>query len=151
MLSNYPILWCPLLLLPSIFPSIRVFSNELALPIRWPNYCPRFISLQSKGLSRAFSSTTLQKHQFLGTQPSLCSNSYIHSWLWEKKIKKALIIWIFVGKGVSLLFNMLSTFVIAFLPRNKHLLIYRAKWSIAKKSYKESIAKESKLVIGEVE
>ena len=67
------------------FPSIKVFSTELALPIRWPNYWLSLISLQSKGFSRAFSRTTLKKHQFLGTQLSLWSNSYIHSWLLEKK------------------------------------------------------------------
>ena len=81
----------PLLLLPSIFPSIRVSCNELALRIRWPK-CWSFsfsispsneysglisfrmdgwISLQSKGLSRVFSNTTVQKHQFFGAQPSL--------------------------------------------------------------------------------
>ena len=95
---------CPLLLLPSIFPSIRVLSNELALQIRWPKYWSfsfsispymniqgwfplgfiGLISLQSKGLSRVFSSTTVQKHQFFGAQPSLSSNSHIHTWLLEK-------------------------------------------------------------------
>ena len=89
--KNHLILCCPLLLLPSIFPSIRVFSNESALRIRWPKYWsfsfnisssnehPRLISfmmdwlisLQSKGLSRVFSNTTVQKHQFFGTQLSL--------------------------------------------------------------------------------
>ena len=79
------------------------------------------ISLLSKGLSRVFSSTTVQKHQFFGTQPSLESSSYIHTWLLEKT---ALTIWTFVSKGMmSLFFNMLSRLVIAFLPRNKHLLI----------------------------
>ena len=83
--SNHLILCRPLLLLPSIFPSIRVFSNESILHIRWPKYCSFsfnishsneysglisfridwFISLQSKGLSRIFSNTTVQKHQFL--------------------------------------------------------------------------------------
>ena len=97
--SNHLILCRPLLLSPSIFPSIRVFSNELALPIRWLNYW-RFsfstnpsneysglisvrmgwvISLQSKGLSGVFSNTTVQKHQFFGTQPSSWSNSHIHT------------------------------------------------------------------------
>ena len=95
--SNHLILCHPLLFLPSIFPSIRVFSNELALRIRWPKYW-RFsfsispsneysgfislgltglISLQSKGLSRVFN-TTVQKHQFFNTQPSLWSNFHIH-------------------------------------------------------------------------
>ena len=81
--SNHLILCPPLLHLPSIFPTIRVFSNESALCIRWPKYwnfsfniCPSndhpgLISLQSKELSRVFSNTTLQKHQFFGTQLSL--------------------------------------------------------------------------------
>ena len=88
MLLNHLILCRPLLLLPSIFSSIRVFSNESALRIRWPNYwsfsfnispsseysglisfrTDWLISLQSKGLSRVFSNTTVQKHQFLGAQ-----------------------------------------------------------------------------------
>ena len=87
--SNHLILCCPLLLLPSIFPSIRVFSNESALCIRWPKYWSfsfnispyneyqdwfplgwtGLISLQSKGLSRVFSNIRVQKHQLFGTQP----------------------------------------------------------------------------------
>ena len=94
--SKHLILCCPLLL-PSIFPSIRFFSNELAVLIRWPkcwtsalvsvllmNIQGSFplgltvlISLLSKGLSRVFSSTTVQKHQFFSAQPSLLSNSHI--------------------------------------------------------------------------
>ena len=84
--SNHFILCHPLLLLPSIFPSIRVFSNELALHMRWPKYWSSsfnispsnehpgllawtgWISLQSKGLTRVFSNTTVQKHQFFGAQ-----------------------------------------------------------------------------------
>ena len=97
--SNHLILWHPLLLLPSVFPSIRVFSNELALHIRWPKYwsfsfsirpsnkyselisfrIDSLISLQSKGLSRVFSNTTIQRHQFSGTRPPLWSNSHIHT------------------------------------------------------------------------
>ena len=89
--SNHLILYCPLLLLPSIFPSIRVFTNESVLHIRWPKYwifsfniSPSneysrlislgrmgWISLQSKGLSRVFFNTTVQKHQFFGSQLSL--------------------------------------------------------------------------------
>ena len=79
------------------------------------------ISLQSKGLSRVFSNTTVQRHQFFGSQLSLWSNSHIHTWLLKKTI--ALIRWTFVGKVVSLLFNMLSRLVIAFLPKSKCLLI----------------------------
>ena len=86
--STHLILCHPLLLLPSIFPSIRVFSNESSLRIRWPKYWSfsfnispsnehpglgwtGWISLQSKGLSRVFSNTTVQNHQFFGTQLSL--------------------------------------------------------------------------------
>ena len=81
--SNHLILCRPLLLLPSTFPSIRVFSNESALPIRWRKYWsfsfnitlssehPGLISLQSKGLSKVFSNTTVQKHQFFGALLSL--------------------------------------------------------------------------------
>ena len=91
MLSNHHILCRPLLLPLSIFPSIRVFSNELLFHIRWPRYwsfsfiispsieysglvsfrIDWWISLQSKGLSRLFSNTTVQKHQFFSTQLSL--------------------------------------------------------------------------------
>ena len=89
-----------LLLLPSVFPSIRVFSSESALPIRWPKYWSFSISpyneysvdffridwsLLSNGLSRVFSNTTVQKHQFFSTQPFLLSISHIHTWLLEKQ------------------------------------------------------------------
>ena len=96
-LCNHLILCRPLLLLPSTFPSIRIFSNESALPIRWTKYwsfgysnspsngCSGLISLgltgliflQSRGHSRVLSSTTVQKHQFFGTEPSFWSNSQI--------------------------------------------------------------------------
>ena len=84
--SNHFILCCPLLLPPSIFPSIRVFSNESALRIRWPKYWSFSFSISpsneysglisfrmdwSKGLSRAFSNTTVQKHKFFGVQPRI--------------------------------------------------------------------------------
>ena len=138
MLSNYLILCCPLLLLPSVF---RIFSNESALcvggqsigvsasasvlPMNIQCWTPLeltgLISLQSKGLSRVFSSTTVQKCQFFSTRPSLWSSSHICTWLLEKTI--ALTIQIFVGKMMSLLFNTLSRFVIAFLPRSKHFSI----------------------------
>ena len=89
----------PLLLLPSVFPSIRVFSNESVNCIRWPKYwtfsfsigpsheysgLTSLIFLLSKELSRVFSSTTVWKHQFFDAQPSLCSSSHIHTWLLEK-------------------------------------------------------------------
>ena len=81
--SSHLILCYPLLLLPPIPPSIRVFSNESTLRMKWPNYWsfsfsispsnkhPGLISLHSKGLSRVFSNTTVQKHQFFGAQLSL--------------------------------------------------------------------------------
>ena len=103
MTSNHLIL-CRPLLLPSIFPSISVFSNESALCISWPkggvsastlvlpintqDWPPLgwtgWISLQSKGLSRVFSNTTVKTHQFFGAQLSSESNSNIHTWLLEK-------------------------------------------------------------------
>ena len=77
--------------------------------------------LQSKGLWRVLSNTTVQKHQFFSTQPSSQSYSHIHTWPLEKPI--ALTRWTFVGKVMSLLFNMLSRLVITFLPMSKGLLI----------------------------
>ena len=77
------------------------------------------ISLQSMGLSRVFSNMTIQKHHFFSTQASLWSSLHICTCL----LKKSLTIQTFVGKVMSLLFNMLSRFVIAFLPRSKCLLI----------------------------
>ena len=105
--------------------SIGASTSASVLPMNTKNWCPLgwtgWISLQSKGLSRVFSNTTVQKHQFFGTQLSLWSNSHIHTWLLEKTI--ALTRWTFVSKVIALLFNMLSRLVIAFLPRSKHLLI----------------------------
>ena len=97
--SSHLILCRPLLLLPPIPSSIRVFSNESALRMQWPKYWSfsfsiipskehpglislewtGWISLQSKGLSRVFSNTTVQKHQFFGAQLSSRSNSHIHT------------------------------------------------------------------------
>ena len=91
--SNHLVLCRPLLFLPSVFPSIKIFSSESALHIRWPEYrsfsfsisasneylglVSFRINLLSKGLSRVFSNTTVQKHQFFGAQTSLWSNSQI--------------------------------------------------------------------------
>ena len=141
--------WChptisscpPLLLPPSIFPSIRVFTNESVLPIRWPKYWSfssasvlpmniqdwfllgrtGWISLQSKGFSRVFLQhysakvSILRRSAFFIVQ---LSYPYITT---GKTI--ALTRWTFVGKVMSLLFNMLSRLVITFLPRSKRLLI----------------------------
>ena len=130
--SNHLILCRPLFLLPSIFPRIRVFFNESALHIRFcwstgasasasvlpmniqgwfPLGLTGLISLLSKRLSRVFSSTTTWKHQFFGTQPYLSSNFHIHTWLLERPK-----LWLYgplSAKLMSLLFNMLSRFVIA--------------------------------------
>ena len=85
------------------------------------------ISLQSKGLSRVFSSTTVQNYQFFSNEPSLWSNSYISTWKLKKlknsnnKTTIALTVCTFVGKVLSLLFNTLPWFVIAFLLHSKRL------------------------------
>ena len=106
MSSNHLIPCRPLLLLPSVFPSIRVFTMRQLFesggqrPKYWsfsfsispsndysgwfPLGLTALISLQSKGLSRVFSNTTVQKHQFFSTQPSLWSSSHIHTWPLEK-------------------------------------------------------------------
>ena len=95
---NHLIFCCPLLLLPSVFPSVRVFSGELVLPIRWPKYCSFNFNISPSNeysglisfridwldLLAVFSSTTILKHQFFGTQPSLWSNSHICIWLLER-------------------------------------------------------------------
>jgi len=111
--SNHLILCCPLLLLPSVFPSIRVFSNESALCIKWPKYWNFSFSISPsneysglisfriewfdflvlQGISRIFSSTTVQKHQFFGTQPSLWSTSHIRTWLLDNSHFRIKIKW----------------------------------------------------------
>jgi len=140
MSSNHLILCCPLLLLPSIFPSIRVFlmswystssgqsigasASASVLPMNIHDWfhlgLTSLISLQSKGLSRFFSSTTLQKYQFFALSliygPTVKS---IHDY-WKNI---TVTIQTFVSKVMSLLFNMLSRLVITFLPRSKCLLI----------------------------
>ena len=118
---------CHPLLLPSIFPSISVFSNESALCIRWPKYWSFSISpsneysglisfsidwfhlLAVQGLSRVFLSTIVQNHQFFSTQPSLWSN-LSHPYMTTGK-NIALTIRTFGGKVMSLLFNILPRFV----------------------------------------
>ena len=107
MLSKYLIPCCSLFLLPSIFPSIRAFSSESTLHIRWSFSwftlgLTGLISLQSKGLSRVFSSTTVQKHQFFGPQLSLWSNFHTPYMTTGKII--ALTRQTFVGKVISLPF-----------------------------------------------
>ena len=131
--SNYPILCRPLLLPPSIFPSIRLFSNESALCIRWPKYWsfsfnispsnehPGLISfrmdwldlLQSKGLSRVFSNTTVQKISSSALNFILqISHPYMTTGKTIVLTRQT-----FVSKVISLLFNILSRFVIAFFSQ----------------------------------
>ena len=109
-------------LLASGCQSIGASASILPMNIQdwFPLGLTGWISLQSKWL-RVFSNTTVQEHQFFGTQLSLWSNSHIRTWLLKKII--ALTRWTFVSIVMSLLFNMLSTLVIAFPPRIKHLLI----------------------------
>ena len=139
--SNYPILCHPLLLPPSIFPGIRVFSNESALLIRWPKYwCFSFSISPSNEYSGliSFGIDWLDLLAVQGTLKSLlqhhsskasilwCSAFFmvqlLHPYMTTGKII-ALTRWTFIDKVMFLLFNMLFRFVLAFLPRSKHLLI----------------------------
>ena len=139
--SNHLILCRPLLLLPSIFPSIRVFSNESALRIRWLKYWsfslnispsnehPRLISLRMGWLDLLAvqgALNSLLQHRSSKASILLCSAflmvQFSHPYMTTGKTI-ALTRQTFVGKVMSLLFSMLSRLIIAFLPRSKHLLI----------------------------
>ena len=138
--SNHLILCCPLLLLPSIFPSIRMFSNESVLRIRWPKYWNFSFSISSSnGYSGLISfrmdwldllvvQGTLKSLQHHSSKASILQFSAFfiiqlsHPYMTSGKTI-ALTRWTFVGKVLSLLFNMLSRLVITFLPRSKRLLI----------------------------
>ena len=138
---NHLILCCPLLLLPSIFPSIRVFSSETALHIRWPKYWSfSFSTSPSYDYSRLISCRiiwfdlfavqgtlkSLLQHHNLKASILRCSVFFMvqlsHSYMTTGKTI-ALTTWIFVSKVIFLFLNILSRFVIAFLPRRKRLLI----------------------------
>ena len=139
MLSNHLILYCPLLLLPSIFPSIRVFSNESALHVRWPQYWSFSFSLSPSNEYLGLISFKINWFDLLAVQGSLKSllprfkSIYFSalSFLYSPTLTSihdywknlALTRWTFVGQVLALLFNMLSRLVIAFLPRSKHILI----------------------------
>ena len=139
--SNHLILCRPLLLLPSIFPSIRVFSNESALRIKWPKYWSFSFNISPSNEHPGLTSFRMDWLDLLAVQETLKSLLQHHS-------SKASIFWrsafftvqlshpymttgktialtrrTFVGKVMSLLFNILSRLVITFLPRNKCLLI----------------------------
>ena len=130
----------PLLLLPLIFPSIRVFSNESGLSIRWPKYWsfsfnispsnehPGLISFRMDWLDfLAFQGTLKSLPQYHSSKASILQHSAFFmvqlSYPMTTGRTIALIIWTFVSKVMSLLFNMLSRFVITFLSRNRCLLI----------------------------
>ena len=140
--SNHLILCCPLLLLPSIFPSIRVFSNESVLCIRWAKYWSFSFSISPSNeysglIFRMDWLDLLAVQETLKTSPtpefkninSSVSAFFIvqlsHPYMTAGKTT-ALTRQTFVGKVMSLLFNMLSRLVITFLPRSKHLLISSA-------------------------
>ena len=139
--SNHLILCHPLLLVPTIFPSIRVFSNELALHIRWPKYWSFSFNISPSNEHPGLISFRMDSLDLFAVQGTLKSLLQHHS-------SKASILWhsaffivqishsymttgktialtrqTFVGKVILLLFNMLSRLVITFLPRSKHLLI----------------------------
>ena len=138
---NHLIFCRPLLLPPSIFPSIRVFSNESALHIRWPNYWNFSFSIGPSNEYSGLVSFRMDWLNLLAVQETLKSLLQHHSSkasiLWRSAFfivqlshpcmttgkTTALTRWIFVGKVMSLFFNMLSRLVITFLPRSKHLLI----------------------------
>ena len=139
--SNHLILCHPLLLLPSIFPSIRVFSKESVLRIRWPKCWSFSFSISPSNEYSGLISFRMDWLDLLAVQETLKSLLQHHSSkaliLWHSAFfivqlsdpymtpgkTTALTKWTFVGKVMSLLFNMLSRLVIVFLPRSKHLLI----------------------------
>ena len=139
--SNHLILCCPLLLLPSIFPSIRVFSDESVLCIRWPKYWSFSFNISPSNEYSGLISLRMDWLDLLAVQGTLKSllqyhsskaSILQHSAFFTVQLSQpylttgktiALTRQNFVGKVTSLLFNMLSMLVIAFLPRSKHLLI----------------------------
>ena len=139
--SNHVILCHPLLLLPSIFLSMRVFSNESALPIRWPKYWSFSFNISPSNEHPGLISSRMDWLDLLAVQGPLKSLLQHHSSKASVLLHSAFFIvqlshlyrttgkiialtrWTFVDKVISLLFNMLSRLVITFLPGNKHLLI----------------------------
>ena len=139
--SNHLILCCPLLLLSSIFPSIRIFSNEPVLHIRWPEYWSFSFSISPSNEHSGLIYSRMDWLDLLAVQGTLKNLLQHHSSktliLWWSAFStvqlshpymttgKAIALnrWTFISKVMSLLFNILSRLVIAFLPRSKHLLI----------------------------
>ena len=138
--SNHVILCCPLLL-PSIFPSVRVFSNESALRIRWPKYRSFSFTISPSNKHQGLISFRMNWLDLLAVQGTLKSLLQHHSSKASILLRSAFFIvqlshpymtmgkiialtrWTFVGKVISLLLNMLSKLVITFLPRSKCILI----------------------------
>ena len=138
--SNHLTLYCPLLLLPSIFPSIRVSSNESVLRIRWPKYWSFSLNISPSNEHPGLISFRMDWLALLAVQGTLKSLLQHHSSKGSILLHSAFFIvqlshpymttgktialtrWTFVGKVMSLLFNMLSRLVITFLPRSKRLL-----------------------------
>ena len=141
MSSNYLILRCPLLILLSVFPSTGVFSSESALHIRWPTYWSFSFNISPSNEQPGLISFKIDWFDFLavqGTLKSLLQHYHLKaSTFWCLAFFMVqlthpcvttgetivLTVWTFVGKVISLLFNTLSRFITAFLPRSKHLLI----------------------------
>ena len=139
--SSHLILYCPLPLLPPIPPSIRVFSNESTLLMRWPNYWSFSFSISPSNEHSVLISFRMDWLDLLAVQGTLKSllqhhNSkasiLYHSAFFMVQLlypymttgkTRVLTVWNFVSNAVSLLFDMLSRFAIAVLPRNRHLLI----------------------------
>ena len=145
--SNHLILCCPLFFLPSIFPSIRAFSNKLALCITWPKYWSFSFSIRPFNECSELTSFKIDWFNLLAVQGTLknlfqhhsskalvlqCCSGFFMVWLLYGQLSQlsvttrkaiTLTIWNFVSKVMSLLFNTLSRFLIAFLPRNNCLLI----------------------------
>ena len=139
--SNCFILRCLLLILPSVFPSIRIFSNEMTLLIRWSKYWSCSFSISSSNEYSGLISFRIYWFDFIAAQEILTSLLQHHSLkasiLWHAAIFMvqlshqymttgktiAMTIWTFVTEVISLLLNMLSRFVIAIFPRSKHLLV----------------------------
>ena len=140
--SNQLISCCPLLLLPSIFPSIRVFSNESVLHIRWPHYWSFCFSISPSNEYSELISFRMDWLDLFAVQGTLKSLLQHHSSKASILLHSAFFIvqlshlymttgktivwtrWTFVGKVMSLLFNSLSRLVITFLSRHKHLLFH---------------------------
>ena len=141
MLSNHFILWCPLLLLPSTSPSIRDFSNVLSVRIRWPKYWHFSFSISPSSEYSGLISLKIYWFNLLAVHGTFRSLLQHHSSkvsiLWHSAFFMirlsqlyvttgktiALTTWTFVGRVMSLLFNTVPRFVIAFLPRSNRLLI----------------------------